>query len=131
MKKERSKKHRTLQAVRILVQAAFFGVFLFLLFGTHFAGKDYIGRVEIFFHFDPLLALTTAVASRLVFASFALAFITLAVTLVIGRVVCGWVCPLGSVHQFFSFLFKKAKLLRPKKVVGGGWPGNISSSFLS
>jgi len=120
LKKERSKKHRTLQAIRILAQAGFFGLFLYLLFGTHFAGKDYIGRVEIFFHFDPLLALATAVASRAVFASFVLAIITLAVTLVLGRVVCGWVCPLGSIHQFFSFLFKKAKLLRPRKVVTGG-----------
>lgn len=120
MKKERSKKHRALQAIRILVQAGFFGLFLYLLFGTHFAGKDYIGRVEIFFHFDPLLALATAVASRAIFASFVPAIITLAVTLVLGRVVCGWVCPLGSIHQFFSFLFKKAKLLRPRKVVTGG-----------
>ena len=120
MKKERSKKHRTLQAFRILVQAAFFGLFLFLLFGTHFSGKDFIGRVEVFFHFDPLLALATAIASRLIFASFALALITLAVTLVLGRVVCGWLCPLGSIHQFFSFLFKKAGLLRPRKVAKGG-----------
>lgn len=120
MKKERSKKHRTLQAIRVLVQAAFFGLFLYLLFGTHFAGQDYIGRVEVFFHFDPLLAVATAVASRILFASFWLAAATVVVTLVLGRVVCGWVCPLGSIHQFFSFLFKKAKLLRPKKVATGG-----------
>jgi MauM/NapG family ferredoxin protein len=31
-------------------------------------------------------------------------------------VACGWVCPLGSVHQFFSFVFKKTKLHRPKKL---------------
>ena len=35
-------------------------------------------------------------------------------TLVAGRFVCGWVCPLGSVHQFFSFVFKKARLLKPR-----------------
>lgn len=76
--------------------------------------------MEIFFHFDPLLALTTFIASRTVFVSFGLAALTIVITFVLGRVVCGWICPLGSVHQFFSFIFKKAKLLRPKKAQGSG-----------
>jgi len=120
LKKERSKKHRTLQLVRIAIQIFFIGLFIYLLFGTHFSGKDYIGDVEVFFHFDPLLAIATFIASRTAFAAFALAAITVVVTFFLGRVVCGWVCPLGAVHQFFSWLFKKAKLLRPKKVVTGG-----------
>lgn len=70
--------------------------------------------MEIFFHFDPLLALTTFIASRAVFVSFIFAAITVLLTFVLGRVVCGWVCPLGSLHQAFSFLFKKSKLLKPK-----------------
>ena len=120
MKKERSRKYRTLQFVRVGVQSAFFVLFLYLLFGTHFTGQDYIGNVEVYFHFDPLLAVATAVASRAVFTAFALAAITIVVTFLLGRVVCGWVCPLGAVHQFFSWLFKKTKILRPKKIVTGG-----------
>lgn len=53
-------------------------------------------------------------ASRAIFASFVLAAITLVITFFLGRVACGWVCPLGSLHQFFSFIFKKGKLLRPE-----------------
>jgi MauM/NapG family ferredoxin protein len=113
LKKERSKKYRALQALRIVSQSAFFGLFLYLLFRTHFTGQDYISRVEVFFHFDPLLALMTFLASRVIFASFILAVITVVITVVAGRYVCGWVCPLGSVHQFFSFVFKKSKLLKP------------------
>ena len=30
-------------------------------------------------------------------------------TVLFGRYLCGWVCPLGAVHQFFSFLFKKTR----------------------
>lgn len=115
MKKERSKKYRAIQSFRILSQTVFFGLFFYLLFKTHFTGQDYISRVEVFFHFDPLLAIATAIASRVLFASFILAGVTLVVTLIAGRYVCGWVCPLGSVHQFFSFVFKKAKLLKPRK----------------
>ncbi len=114
MKKERSKKYRLIRAIRVAVQVFFFVLFLILLFQTHYTGQDYIGKVETYFHFDPLLALTTFIASRLFFASFILAGITLVMTIVLGRVACGWVCPLGSIHQFFSALFKKTKLLKPK-----------------
>ncbi|MDH7513099.1 MAG: 4Fe-4S binding protein [Clostridiales bacterium] len=115
MKKERSKKYRGLQLLRILSQTIFFGLFVYLLFGTRFTGEDTIGRVEIFFHFDPLLAAATALASRTFFTAFALAGITVLVTVVAGRYVCGWICPFGAVHQFFSFVFKKARLLRPRQ----------------
>lgn len=115
MKKERSKKYRAIQILRILTQIFFFSLFLYLLFNTRFPGEDYIGKVEVFFHFDPLLALSTFIASRIFHTAFILSLITLIFTLFFGRFVCGWICPLGSVHQFFSFTFKKSKLLRPKK----------------
>jgi len=116
LKRERSRKHRLLQVLRIATQTGFFSLFVYLFAVSHYTGQDYIGRtVERFFHFDPLIALTTFFASRAFFASLALAGVTVLLTLVLGRVVCGWVCPLGAVHQFFSFVFKKAKFLRPKK----------------
>ena len=114
LKRERSKKYRWIQFLRIFSQTAFFGLFFILLLRTHFPGKDYIGQVEIFFHFDPLLALTTMIAARVLLASFILAGITLLLTFVLGRFFCGWFCPLGSLHQFFSFIFKKTKFLRPE-----------------
>ena len=116
MKKERSKKYRVIQILRIISQALFFILFFYLLLQTHFPGKDYIRNVEIFFHFDPLIALTTIIAARAVFASFVFAAFTIILTFVFGRFACGWVCPLGSIHQFFSFIFKKSKLLKPKKI---------------
>jgi len=116
LKKERSKKYRLLQKARILTQLFFFGFFFILLLKTHFPGEDYISNVEGFFHWNPLLALTTTIASRVFFIAFLPAVITLVVTFFLGRVACGWICPLGSIHQFFSFVFKKTKLHRPKKL---------------
>jgi len=116
LKKERSKKYKFILYIRILSQIVFFGLFFHLILSTRFPGEDYIGNVEIFFHFDPLLALATILASRMIFLSFVYAAITIVVTFFMGRVVCGWICPLGSIHQFFSFLFKKSKLLKPKKI---------------
>lgn len=116
LKKERSKKYRLIQILRIITQIVFFSLFFFLLLQTRFLGQDYIRRVEIFFHFDPLLAVATFIASRTIFLAFIYAAITLMITFVLGRVVCGWVCPLGSLHQFFSWIFKKTKLHRPQRL---------------
>lgn len=116
MKKEKSRKYRILQILRIASQAAFFGLFLYLFIGAHYTGRDYIdSTVQRFFHFDPLLALATIVSARILYASFLFALITVVATVVFGRFFCGWVCPLGSVHQFSSFVFKKAKALRPPR----------------
>jgi MauM/NapG family ferredoxin protein len=116
LKREKSKKYRVLQLLRIASQTGFFLLFLALLIGAHYTGEDDIGStVQRFFHFDPLLALVTSVSARLIFASFVFALITVAATVVLGRVFCGWVCPFGSVHQFFSFAFKRTKFLKPPK----------------
>ena len=97
-------------------QAVFFGLFLYLFLGAHYTGEDYIGStVQRFFHFDPLLALVTIVSARLVYAYFAFALITVVATVLFGRVFCGWVCPLGAVHQFSSFAFKRTKFLKPPR----------------
>jgi MauM/NapG family ferredoxin protein len=120
LKKERSKKYRFLRVLRILSQAFFLGLFLWLFFSAHYAGQDYIGRVEAFFHFDPLIAVAVGIAARTLLAAFVWAAATLLLTLLFGRVVCGWVCPLGSIHQAASWLFKAMKLRRPRQAAEGG-----------
>ena len=116
MKKERSKKYKAWQTARIASQILFLGLFIYLFAVTHYTGKDYIGPVEAFFHFDPLITLAITLAGRTVFLHSLLALATILLTIVLGRVFCGWVCPLGGIHQFFSFIFKKAKLHKPRSV---------------
>lgn len=114
MTRKRSSVHRLLQALRIFSQILFFCLFLYLLLETRYSGKDYIGAVEGFFHFDPLLALTTLIASREFLKVSLWALIPIVLTFLVGRYVCGWICPFGAVLQFFSFLFKRMKWHAPK-----------------
>jgi MauM/NapG family ferredoxin protein len=112
--KRRSIVHQLLQGFRIFSQILFFCLFLFLLLGTCFSGKDSIGPVDSFFHFDPLLSLTTFLVTRQ-FAEVSLcAILTVILTIILGRYVCGWVCPFGAMLQFCSFIFKKLKWHTPK-----------------
>ena len=93
---------RTARWARRAVQAITFATFVYLLFGA-------LQRLEpepyanIFFRFDPLAALTTMLAARAWLAPFALAFITVGLTLVLGRVWCGWICPLGTLLGWLRF----------------------------
>lgn len=114
MNSNRSRVHRAIQLLRMLSQSVFFFLFLWLLLETRFSGEDYIGPRDVFFHFDPLLGLTTLIASRTFLKVSALALVSVILTALFGRLLCGWICPLGATLQFFSFAFKKAKWHIPR-----------------
>lgn len=57
---------------------------------------------DLLYHLDPLIALTATLAGRGWIAGFGLALITVALTLMFGRVWCGWFCPLGTVLGWLS-----------------------------
>ncbi len=115
MEKKSSKKFLIIQTSRQVSQFFFFTLFIYLLLKTQFPNGDYIGPVEIFFHFDPLLALITFLSSHIFFAAFFFSLIAIFITLIFGRVFCGWFCPLGTINHFFSFIFQKLKLKKRDK----------------
>ncbi|MBN1196731.1 MAG: 4Fe-4S binding protein [Candidatus Aminicenantes bacterium] len=94
---------RSLRALRLLSQVAFLIIFFVLLV---------IGS-RLFFYFDPLLFLMNFLATGTVLKIFLLSLIPVGLTLVFGRFFCGWVCPLGTLHQFFTWLGIRA---RKKKI---------------
>jgi len=76
----------------------------------------FIGFIVLFLHaaplimrLDPLAMLANLIASRTVVALSAIALIMVALSLVLGRVWCGWLCPLGTVLDWFSFIRWKRK----------------------
>ncbi len=89
--------------IRRLSQGFFLFLFLFLFIQTESKGKDELGYpVKIFLDFDPLLFITTILSAHSVEKAFYLSLIIVFITIVLGRVFCGWICPLGTLNNIVS-----------------------------
>jgi len=94
-----------LRNIRRISQAVFLIVFLFLFIQTESKGADELGYpVRLFLEFDPLLFLSVLFSGRTLVLAFLLSLITVAFTAVLGRVFCGWICPLGTLNNIISSL---------------------------
>jgi polyferredoxin len=86
-------------------QGLFLGVFLVLFLQTEQKGADRLGPpVKLFLDADPLLALATFLSGHALAAGFLLALAVVLATVLLGRVFCGWACPLGTLHNLVGSL---------------------------
>jgi polyferredoxin/Pyruvate/2-oxoacid:ferredoxin oxidoreductase delta subunit len=89
---------------RVLSQAFFLGLFLFLLWTTWFSRLGGY-PVSLFLELDPLVTFATAISTGTVYRWLWRAMWILIPTLLLGRVFCGWICPYGTLHQFVGWIF--------------------------
>jgi polyferredoxin len=104
---------RRLVWARRFAQIFFFALFTYFLFQTGFRGSfaakaDSVIRlplpVEAFLLADPFVAGMTLLSTHTVYRGLLWSLGLLAVTLVFGRVFCGWICPFGTLHHFFGWI---------------------------
>lgn len=103
--------------LRAWTQVAFFLLFLFLLLRTEFRGSFAASHGEIrlpypvwlFFRLDPLVAVSNALSARALYRGLLWSLLVLIPTMFLGRFFCGWICPLGSIHHFFSSMKSERK----------------------
>jgi polyferredoxin len=67
------------------------------------------GPVRLFFEWDPLVALTNAIASHALYRGLLWSLIILVPTLSLGRFFCGWICPMGTLQHFVGDMPSESK----------------------
>jgi len=99
-----------MKSARRISQGLFLLLFLFLFLQTESKGLDELGYpVKIFLDFDPLIFITTLLASHAVEKAFYLSLSLIVITLLLGRVFCGWACPLGTLNNITSSLRRRSR----------------------
>lgn len=112
-----------LSRLRTISQALFFLLFLYLLLRTEFRGSLTAANSDIrlpypvsfFFEIDPLVALSNVLAGHALYRGLLLCLLILIPTMFLGRFFCGWICPFGSIHHYFSSL--KSERKRGKQLI--------------
>lgn len=92
---------------RRLCQAVCLLLFFVLFFKTDYTGADHLEyAVNVLFRIDPLLAACAMLAAKAVIVLMLPALAVVALTLLLGRFFCGWVCPMGALidlaHRFIQ-----------------------------
>ena len=100
----RPKRWLRLTNARIVSQTFFFTAFVLAVWATwttRLGGYPVSRLLEM----DPLVALSTALATGYVYRFLGWSLLIVALTLLFGRVFCNWICPYGTLHQFVGWLF--------------------------
>ena len=119
------KKGSIWQKIRIASQISFTFLFFYLLIQAGRSASQSFQFNDYFFYFDPLILLLNLIATFKINSLFLLSLIPIFLTFIFGRFFCGWVCPMGAIQQFFSYIFRKSnqekqadkKMLKLKYVI--------------
>jgi polyferredoxin len=111
-----SRKTARLLRLRRISQLLFLFLFLELLILTSLSGLPGVAGdlhvhapVRLFFEWDPLVALSNALATHALYRGLSWSLVILLPTLFLGRFFCGWICPLGTLQHFAGSLPSEAK----------------------
>ncbi len=100
--------------LRLASQILFLILFILLFAGAEYRGNDQLGiSIELLPQLNPLVLFSSVislhrVADFLIPGVFLSLFLIL-VTLFLGRIFCGWICPLGTTFHGISFIAEKTR----------------------
>ncbi|GMV40441.1 MAG: ferredoxin [Myxococcales bacterium] len=116
------------RSLRVLWQSATLLAFIALLALTL---EPFVAGVPltVWLRLDPLVALSTALATGTLYADLALALCVVLLTLVLGRVFCSWLCPLGALNTLVGRMFR-ARRSAPAEQARNAWRPAYRSKYL-
>ncbi len=99
--------------IRIVVQTLVFSLWVALILATKHPMESWLAQhipVSLFLRIDPLVATVVSGGLRMGVTITFLGFITLAISLLLGRVFCGWVCPLGAIFDAYGWVLRRLRI---------------------
>ncbi len=111
---------KTTRTLRRVSQWSVFLLFVFLFLNTEYKDNDVLPyAVNLFLRLDPLMAGAATLAGRALIGLVWPALVVALLSVALGRVFCGWFCPLGAVIDAAdATVFRKA---RRKDAVPVSW----------
>jgi len=89
-----------------LLQLPLFLLFLFLLWLAAYPLPSWF-EVDLFLRLDPLISLGSMAVARTIIPKAAWAFVVLGLALFLGRIFCGYLCPMGATMDFWDWVNRK------------------------
>ena len=89
--------------IRRAYEGLFLGLFLFFLLITdlrYLKGWP----VSLFLEATPLVAVATALTTHTIYRNLVWGLVIIAITMMLGRVWCNWMCPFGILHHIFGVI---------------------------
>lgn len=98
---------------RLLSQWFFFGLWVLLIYLTKHPIDHWVTRfipVSFFLRIDPLVMTVVSGGMRVFVTITLLGLVTFGITVLLGRVFCGWVCPLGSIFDAYGWVLQRLRV---------------------
>lgn len=104
-----------IRKIRLFSQILFFSIFIFLILETVSKGKNELGYpVKVFLELDPLIFFANLFSTRSTLSLPFLSLYVVFITIFLGRIFCGYICPLGLTNDLFGLLGKSGRKIKER-----------------
>jgi polyferredoxin len=103
-----------MRTARRLFQVLFLLFFFFLFFQARYPYETGLPS-DLFLRASPLVAIATMISARAFIATMVIGLVVLLLTIPLGRVFCGWICPLGTTLDASDRFLIKARRQKPRQ----------------
>src|SRR4051794_30752352 len=96
-----------------MVQWLVFSLWVTLILSTHNPMEGWILKyfpASLLLRIDPLVTTVVCGGTRILVTITLLGAVTLVVSLLLGRVFCGWVCPLGAIFDAYGWVLRRLRV---------------------
>ncbi len=109
--------------IRLIVQAMSLSLFIWLFYRASFPFVETFLPVDFFLRLDPLVGVFVPLVSREWISSLLPALCVLVSAFIVGRIFCGYICPMGITLDIARFFIPKKKLSTENKLFFEKWEG--------